>query len=209
MQPDWAALHHNLGNALRLGHGLRPCPNTMLVEARAAYLEALRLDPNLALAHAHLGLTLQAENKLGDALVWLKRAVELAPDDATIWEQLAELHGEREDHAEAVLCWERMLAIHPDATGAHLSVGWAIQEEGRLAEAGRHYEDAARLQPDSAVARLNIGGLREEQGDLAGAEAAFREACACNRPTPCPAPGWRRCCAASCPTPTAPPWRRG
>ncbi len=176
LQPDWAALHHNLGNALRLGHGLRPCPNTMLVEARAAYLEALRLDPNLALAHAHLGLTLQAENKLGDALVWLKRAVELAPGDATIWEHLAELHGEREDHAEAVLCWERVLAINPDAAGAHLSVGWALQEAGRLAEAGRHYEDAARLQPDSAVARLNIGGLREEQGDLAGAEAAFREA---------------------------------
>ena len=56
--PTGAALHHNLGNAFRvLGR---------LVEARAAYLEALRLDPELALAHAHLGLTLQKEGNFDE-----------------------------------------------------------------------------------------------------------------------------------------------
>ena len=51
LDPNSAAMHHNLGNVLRV--------LDRLVDARAAYLEALRLDPNLALAHAHLGLVLQ------------------------------------------------------------------------------------------------------------------------------------------------------
>ena len=75
---------------------------------RAAYLEALRLDPDLVPAHAHLGLILQEEGRLGDALTWLKQAVELKPEDASFWEYLAELHGDREDPAEAVDCWQRV-----------------------------------------------------------------------------------------------------
>ena len=41
-------MHHNLGNALRA--------MDRYVERPAAYLKALRLDSNLAVAHAHLGL---------------------------------------------------------------------------------------------------------------------------------------------------------
>jgi tetratricopeptide (TPR) repeat protein len=168
LQPDLAALHHNLGNALRtLGRN---------VEARAAYLEALRLDPNLAVAHAHLGLLLQREGRLGDALSWLKQAVELEPARALYWEYLAELHGEAEAFDQAIPCWERVLTLGPARAGPHLALGWALQEEGRLAEAGEHYRTAARLQPDSGLAQLDLGSLLEEQGDLTRAEAAFREA---------------------------------
>jgi tetratricopeptide (TPR) repeat protein len=168
LEPDRAALHHNLGNALReVGH---------FVEARAAYLEALRLDPNLALAHAHLGLLLERQGHLDDAGPWLEQAVELEPANALFWEYLAQWHGEREDHPQAIRCWERVLALVPDRAAAHLALGWALQEEGRLAEAGAHYRSAARLDPSSAGTQLNLGGLHEEQGELPQAEAAFREA---------------------------------
>jgi tetratricopeptide (TPR) repeat protein len=168
LQPDRAVLHHNLGNALRT-HGL-------LAEARAAYLEALRLDPDLAPAHAHLGLILLRQGQLDDALPWLQQATDLRPDNATYWEYLAELHAERQDHARAIRCWERVLSLAPEAAPAHVSLGWALQEEGRLTEAGDHYRTAARLQPTSAVAQLHLGGLHEEQGQMAEAEAAFRSA---------------------------------
>ena len=58
---------------------------------------------------------------------------------------------------------------------AHLSLGWALQDEGRLAEAREHYDAAIRLQPDLAAAQLNLGGLHEELGEMAEAEAAFRD----------------------------------
>jgi tetratricopeptide (TPR) repeat protein len=169
LQPNMAALHHNLGNALR---GLE-----RYVEAKASYLEALRLEPDLAPAHAHLGLTLLREGQLSDALPWLKRAVELDPVNASFEEFLAELYTEREDPSEAIPHYERALALaEEERPGLHLSLGWAFQEEGRLAEAREHYEAALRIQPDSAAAQLNIGGLAEEQGQMDKAEEAFRTA---------------------------------
>src|SRR5262249_44841247 len=146
-------------------------------EAKAAYLEALRLEPDLAQAHAHLGLTMLREGQPGDALPWLKRAAELDPANATFQEFLGDLYMEREEPAEAIPYFERALALteekRPDV---HLSLGWAMQEEGRLAEAREHYQTALEIQPDSAVAHLNLGGLSEEQGRMDQAETAFREA---------------------------------
>jgi tetratricopeptide (TPR) repeat protein len=169
LQPNLAALHHNLGNALRALE--------RYVDARAAYLEALRLEPDLAPAHAHLGLTLSREGRHGDALPWLKRAVELDPTSTTFEEFLAELYMEQEEPAAAIPHWERALALADGRrAGLHLSLGWAYQEEGRLAEAQQQFEAALRLQPDLASAHLNLGGLHEERGELAKAEEAFRTA---------------------------------
>jgi tetratricopeptide (TPR) repeat protein len=168
LQPDHAALHYNLGNVLRALERRG--------EARAAYLEAIRLDPNLAAAHAHLGLTLVRDGRPEDARTWLRQAVDLEPANAAYWQHLAELHGEREEFAEAARCWQRVLTLGGEAVTPHLALGWALQEEGRLTEAGQHYRAAARLQPDSAAAHLNLGGLQEELGQLIEAEAAFRAA---------------------------------
>jgi tetratricopeptide (TPR) repeat protein len=167
LQPDLAAFHHNLGNALGALN--------RLVEARGSYLEALRLDPDLPQPHARLGLILRQEGKLAEALHWLERAVELAPDDEGFWLALAELRNEREEFAESIPCWERVLALAGKArAGPHLSLGWSLQEEGRLREAGEHYRIALELEPDSASVQLNMGGLYEELGELAKAESAFR-----------------------------------
>jgi tetratricopeptide (TPR) repeat protein len=169
LQPDVAAYHHNLGNALRALD--RP------VEARSSYLEALRLAPDLAQPHLHLGLVLRREGKLADAVHWLKRAVELDPEDAGSWEALAELQVEREEFAEAIPCWERALALAEQGrAGLHVALGWSLQEEGRLAEAGEHYRKALAIEPSSAMPRVNMGGLHEEWGQMEQAESAFRTA---------------------------------
>jgi tetratricopeptide (TPR) repeat protein len=168
IDPNSAVLHHNLGNVLRILE--RP------VDARVEYLEALRLNPKLALSNAHLGLVLQREGQLTDALVWLKKAVDLEPDNADLWAWLAELHDELEDPSASLPCWERVLALEPDRVGAHLALGWALQEEGRFEQARAHYETVIRLQPDNGAGYLNLGGLIEEQGDLIGAQEAFRTA---------------------------------
>ena len=169
LQPDMAVLHHNLGNALRTLD--RP------EEARAAYLEATRLDPEAPRDYQLVGMTLKQQGQLGGAVPWFKLAAEHDPENPERWEQLAELHAEREEFAEAVPCWEKVLALAPPRpAAAHNGLGWALQEEGRLAEARQHYEAALRLQPDLAAARLHLGGIHEELGEMAEAEAAFRAA---------------------------------
>ncbi|MGO9464002.1 MAG: tetratricopeptide repeat-containing sulfotransferase family protein [Isosphaeraceae bacterium] len=167
LEPDIAALHHNLGNAYReLGR---------FVEAKAAYLEAIRLAPDLAKAHAHLGLTLLKEYEYADALPWLKRATELAPEDPTLHEMLGDFYLEREEFALAAACYERVLALAKvDRAELRLSLGWALQEQGRLAEADEQYQIALRLAPKSAMVQNYVGGLHEELGKLSAAESAYR-----------------------------------
>ncbi len=169
LEPDMAVLHHNLGNALRM--------LDRDVEARTAYLDALRLDPERGVTHLHIGMTLRREGQIEDALPWYKLAVAIEPDEPSYWEQLGELQGERDEPGEAIPCWERVLALSPTEKAAtHISLGWALQEEGRLAEARQHYQAAARLEPGSAAAVLHMGGIDAESGAMDAAEAAFRAA---------------------------------
>jgi tetratricopeptide (TPR) repeat protein len=169
LQPAIASLHHNLGNVLR---GLE-----RFAEARAAYLEAIRLAPDLAKAHAHLGLTLMREGQQSEAIVRLKRAAELDPADPSIAEFLGDLYVECEQFTDAVPHYERAIALAPEERSTlHLSLGWALQEDGRLDEAGEQYQIAHRLAPNAAMVFTYLGGFHEEKGDLVQAESAYRQA---------------------------------
>ena len=169
LQPDLAIHHHNLGNVLqRLNRW---------DEARAAYLEALRLDPDLAHSHLQIGMTLRADGQLAEAEPWFKQAVDLDPENAWFWEQLADLQMERQEHAAAISCWERAIELSANERAApYISLGWSLQEEGRLAEAAESYRTAMRLQPEAVMAQINLGAIHEELGETAAAEAAYRTA---------------------------------
>ena len=167
--PSLAVLNHYLGDSLQT--------QGRYVDARAAYLEALRVDSGQAATHLQIGLSLKQEGRLDEAVPWLEMAVALTPEDPACWEQLAQLQGERDEPGEAIPCWERVLALGPtEKAPTHIALGWALQEEGRLPEASHHYQAAARLEPDSGAAQLHLGGVHAETGDLAEAEAAFRAA---------------------------------
>ena len=171
LQPDVAIHHHNLGNVLeRLDRGH---------EARGAFLEALRLDPELAHSHLQVGMNLRARGQLVEAEPWFKQAVEINPENAWFWEQLADLELERQEYAAATPCWERAIELSPkERAGPYISLGWSLQEEGRLGEAFERYQTALRSQPEAVMAHINMGGIHEELGDMAAAEAAYRAAVA-------------------------------
>ena len=100
-----------------------PCALGRNLEARAAYLEAVRLDPNLARASAYLGLLLQQESQLADAAPWLKQAAALEPDNPEFHQYLGELYEEWEEPGLAVPCWERVVALAPGRAEAHVGAG--------------------------------------------------------------------------------------
>jgi tetratricopeptide (TPR) repeat protein len=169
LQPDMAVLHQNLAKAL--------VALERHADARAAYLEASRLDPETAENYHAIGLTLRHEGQLGGAATWFKLATNYEQANPSHWEQLAEVHVEREHFDEAIPCWERVLSLAPSRPAtAHNNLGWSFQQEGRLVEAKHHFEAALRLQPDLAAAHVHLGGIHEELGDMPEAETAFRAA---------------------------------
>jgi tetratricopeptide (TPR) repeat protein len=180
LEPSRAAAHNNLGNALR--------SLELWALAHSAYDEALRLSPELgdARIHANLGLALQHDRKLGQAFARFRKAVELAPEDAEMWQYLASAHAADEDFAAAIPCCERVVALKPEQAQGHIDLGWAYQEDGRLSDAAACYRRALELESSSVNALLKQGGLHEELGAMADAEACYRQARQANALAPAP-----------------------
>jgi tetratricopeptide (TPR) repeat protein/mono/diheme cytochrome c family protein len=81
VQPELAAAHYNLGNALfRQGR---------YTEAVESLRKALAIDPDYALAHDGLGVALYAQGRLSEATDHYRRAVKLAPDNTDARAHLA------------------------------------------------------------------------------------------------------------------------
>jgi mono/diheme cytochrome c family protein len=81
VQPELAAAHYNLGNALfREGRH---------AEAVESLRKALALDPDYALAHDGLGVVLYAQGRLGEATDHYRRAVKLDPNNTDARAHLA------------------------------------------------------------------------------------------------------------------------
>jgi Flp pilus assembly protein TadD len=97
----------------------------------------------------------------------LKRAAEFDPADPSIAEFLGDLFVECEQFTDAVPHDERAIALAPEERSTlHLSLGSALQEDGRLDEAGEQYQIAHRLAPNTAMVFSYLGGFHEEKGDL-------------------------------------------
>jgi protein O-GlcNAc transferase len=141
----------------------------VLPNRAALAAQALRLSPDLgdARIHANLGIALQRENKPVEAFACFRQAVELAPDDAEMWQYLASAHVADEDCAAAIPCCKRVVALKPDWAQGHAELGWVLQEDGRPSEAAACYHRALELEPDRVDSNLKLGGLYEELGAMA------------------------------------------
>lgn len=64
---------------------------------------------------------------------------------------------------EAIANCERALALEPDFSPAHKTLGTIRQLQGRWTEAESHYQTALNLQPDFAEVYANLGSLYAQQ----------------------------------------------
>lgn len=104
-------------------------------QARLAYLQALKLDPNylpaqLGLARCHVEI-----GELDKALAAYQRALEIAPQNGVVWHDMAQAHLRRKDWSTALSCLERAMAIDPANRAFQTTYGWALARSGRQDEA--------------------------------------------------------------------------
>jgi tetratricopeptide (TPR) repeat protein len=78
--------------------------------------------------------------------------------------------------AEALVLYDRGLAIEPDAADLLNDRGLALGALGRADEAIASYERARRSDPTNVESRSNLGNLLAVRGRYDEAEAAYREA---------------------------------
>lgn len=77
---------------------------------------------------------------------------------------------------EAIVQYEKAIALTPDLVEGHLNLGSTLLYQGRVEEALPHLERAAALQPQDAEIEQQLGVALDRRGDRAGAVAHLRRA---------------------------------
>ncbi|HEY8617151.1 tetratricopeptide repeat-containing sulfotransferase family protein [Phenylobacterium sp.] len=109
-------------------------------------------------------LKLEKEERFGEALKVLQRAVEIAPADFAARNALGLCLHRLERPAEALEQFDKVLEDQPDFGGAHASRGAALESLGRLIEAEAAYRRALELQPDNLGAVAGLANLASRRG---------------------------------------------
>jgi tetratricopeptide (TPR) repeat protein len=125
-----------------------------------------------------VGLALVAAWGAADVLAgWRHRTAALASASAAIAVACVALSARQVGYWRSTeALFEHALAVTRDNYLAHLSLGAALKDQGRLDEARWHYFEAVRLNPASAAAQVNVANVFAGEGKPAEAEAHYREA---------------------------------
>jgi len=125
------------------------------------------LPPDRALAR--WALALLKANQIPNAIVLLRSALALAPQDPVLWANYGIALNQSNLPGEAAACLEYSLKLSPKQPDTWLMLGLARKKLGDLAGAENACRTTLKEEPNSSVAWQVIGMIKEEQKDFAGA----------------------------------------
>jgi protein O-GlcNAc transferase len=143
-----AELHDELGSLYAMEKDWAP--------AKQEFSEALRLKDDLASAHLHLGLVLQAEQKPG-AIEECTKAYALAPGDPVIALAVGKALADSGRDSEAVPVLEHAVELQPKSAEGAYQFAIVLQRVDRVPEAIDLLKRVVHSEPANAAALTNLG----------------------------------------------------
>jgi 4-amino-4-deoxy-L-arabinose transferase-like glycosyltransferase len=119
--------------------------------------QALKDDPANAQIESFLARDLAHGDRLDEAVVHAKRAVELAPEDEVVsrnWCMLALRH---ESYEDAVAAGRYALSLNPTDLGTHFLLAMALMNLRQIPEAVSHFSAIVNAKPALAEAQYYLG----------------------------------------------------
>ncbi|MDF0589688.1 tetratricopeptide repeat protein [Candidatus Methanocrinis natronophilus] len=145
-------------------------------EAVQAYDEAIRLDPEFAIAWNNKGLALRNLGEYDEAVQAYDEAIRLDPEFAIAWNNKGLALYNLGEYAEAVQAYDEAIRIDPEYALAWYSKGLALYNLGEYAEAVQAYDEAIRIDPEYALAWYSKGLALYNLGEYAKAIRSYDEA---------------------------------
>jgi Flp pilus assembly protein TadD len=141
-------------------------------QAEKELLEATRLAPASAEAHAALGVLYDLMRRPADAEREHRAALALAPQSASIWNNLGfSLYVARKND-EAIVALEKALALDPGLIIAYNNLGFAYGRRGSMSDAERSFRTAG----GEGAALVNMAIIYDQRGDAETAAKLRAEA---------------------------------
>jgi tetratricopeptide (TPR) repeat protein len=168
-------------------HEVSPTPGLSEISAMVSLLNMGRFDeaeiqtrvklrsyPDAGMLWKILGLALMRQGK--DALLALRKAAELLPQDAEAHSNLGVALQDQGQWAQGLESLQRALALNPNDAGTLLYAANASKALGQAGEAVALYKRALRLEPASPEAHNNLGNAYLERGAFREAADSYRRA---------------------------------
>lgn len=169
-----------------------------LEEAEREFRRAIELDPAYTEAYFELGQLLvrlsyvivgsgsRDQEKLGEGIANLKKALELEPANAAFayWVGRAAHIGEDLEAAREYL--DMAISLNPENGLAHKRLGLLLMDESELEAACRSFEAAMELLPEDGGLRFQYGNALENISQPEKAMVAYEEATRVDRTMPAP-----------------------
>ena len=138
--------------------------------------EAIKFDPNFALAHLGLAATLFTGGKFEEAEAEVQEAVRLAPDNPDARMCLGTIRSQSGKRIEGEVDLREAASLDPDDPEIFIRLGEIYLDDNLPAKAIEYFLKAIELEPTRADAHANLGGAYAEKGDRSKALTELAEA---------------------------------
>jgi tetratricopeptide (TPR) repeat protein len=125
--------------------------------------QLLKDNPNSAPLESALARSLGYCDRLDEALIHVKRSVELSSEDAGAFQTWCALAVRHKDYQEAVTAARSALGLNPADLETRMNLGLALMNLRQIPEAGSHFLAIVNFQPSRADAQFNLGRCLLEQ----------------------------------------------
>lgn len=154
-----------------------------LEESERDYLAALELDPDEVQAYLGLGWARYGRTEAFEgAAIEFQRAIDLAPEDARGYREMARLMLKEGRWEEADMWYQQALELAPESRWLWLERGNAARDASELRIAFESYAHAIKIAPDWALAHYELSLAYHLAGQGMRAVEAIRRALELMRP---------------------------
>jgi tetratricopeptide (TPR) repeat protein len=134
-------------------------------KAIEAFKQAIRIDPDDAIAHYNLGFAYDKLGSYKDAIEAYKRAIRIDPDYADAHRNLGLAYYKLGLYRDAIEAYKQAIRIDPDDAIAHCNLGAAYGRLGFYKDAIEAYIQAIHIDPDYTMAHYGLGLMYLITGD--------------------------------------------
>jgi tetratricopeptide (TPR) repeat protein len=116
-----------------------------------------------AIVHYNLGIDLYQQNKLDDAIIAYRRAIQIDPNYANAHAGLGCCLLNQGKLDEAIISYRKTLKINPNDSKTYNNLGNALYDQGKFDDAINTYRKAIELDPNNAVIHNNLESVLKKR----------------------------------------------
>lgn len=151
-----------------------------LPQAKALYEQVLQTDGRQPEALLWMGVIAHKQNDSKHGLDFVKRAIELVPNNAFFYSTLGNVQKDMGEQDAAIASYKRALKLKPDSPDAYNNLGTVYFAQGNLDAAIDNFQKAIALVPAYAEALNNLGSALHKKGRPSDAITVLQQAISIN-----------------------------